>query len=434
MYFLYSLSLASYFLILLPFFVYRTLRYGNVVGRIKDRLGFIPDTVNSAQRRSIWIHAVSVGEALAARSLLANLRRVYPTHQIFISTTTVTGQTLVRRLEETIDGIFYIPLDFSSIVNRTLDRVSPDLLVLIDTEIWPNLLRLCRRRGVKTVLLNGRISDRSYKRYRLIRMFMRRVFYNLDHICAQNETWAKRFLDLGAPIDRVTISGSLKFDAADVSSFSVDSYVNNDVIRLFQFAVNRPVLIAASTLRGEEAAILTAFSQILKINHDAILIIAPRHPERFEQTRRLAMEHGFEVVRRSDLVPDKAPTANVVLLNTIGELARIFKISTVVFVGGSLVKAGGHNILEPAVFGKAVVFGPHMQNFSEIAEIFVKAGAAWQVSSAKELGDALVTLLNDPMKRSSLGIAAQSLVEVNRGARNRSLEIIKKLLPPEITL
>lgn len=431
MYFLYSLFLVAYFLVVLPFFVYRTLRHGNVVGRIKDRLGFMPDKFNPDQQRSIWIHAVSVGEVLAARSLLADLRRIYPTHQIFISTTTVTGQELAHHLDETIDGTFYIPLDFSSIVNRTLNRVLPDLLVLIDTEIWPNLLRLCHRSGVRTVLLNGRISDRSYKRYRLTRMFMRRVFENLDHVCAQNEVWAQRFLDLGVPIDRITVSGSLKFDAVEVAS--VDSHTENDVMALFRFAANRPVLIAASTLRGEEATILSSFSQILKTHHDALLIIAPRHPERFEETRRLAIEHGFEVVRRSDLVPDRAPTANVILLNTIGELAKIFKISTVVFVGGSLVKAGGHNILEPAVFGKAVVFGPYMQNFSKIAEMFVKAGAAWQVSSAKELEDALIALLDDPIKRSNLGLAAQSLVEVNRGAKDRSLEIIARLLPSSIT-
>ena len=430
MYLLYSVALCAYFAALLPVVAYRTLRHRKAVGRIQDRLGRLPSSLNPEHERAIWIHAVSVGEVLASKALLNGLRHAYPTHRLLLSTTTASGQQVAEGLGDAVDGTFYAPLDLSPFVTRAIDRVTPDLLVLIDTELWPNLLRACRRRGVKTVLVNGRMSERSYSGYRLARPFMRRVLKDLDRVCAQTELWGSRFVDLGFLPERLTVTGSLKFDALDVSATSADFHVGDRALRYFQFAVDRPVLVAASTLRGEEEPVLRAFARIRQTTQDAVLIVAPRHPERFDEACQIVTAHGFEVTRRTDLLPGGTPSGCVVVLDTIGELPRLFQLATLVFVGGSLVPAGGHNILEPAVFGKTVVFGSHMENFAEIAELFLEHDAAWQVDSVRELEEALVTLMTDPVRRAALGAAARALVEANRGARQRSLSVVSELLEP----
>lgn len=428
MYLLYSLVLSVYFVALLPVIGYRSLRHGKSVGRLRDRFGRLSHDVNPEHVRSIWIHAVSVGEVLAAQPLVASLRDAYPRHRLLLSTTTATGQQVARQLGDAVDATFYAPLDLAPFVARTLDRVAPDLLVLVDTEIWPNLLRACRRRGVRTVIVNGRISDQSFRGYSIVRRVMRRVLDDLDRVCAQNLAWSKRFVELGVSPDRVRVTGSLKFDA--VSPAGADLHVGDRVLPYFGFVGDRPVVVAASTLRGEESPVLEAFDGLRQTNPEALLIIAPRHPERFDEVRQLVIDHGFRVVRRTELRPDVEPLAEVVVLDTIGELARLFQIATVVFVGGSLVPAGGHNLLEPAVFGKPIVFGPHMENFVDIARTFIARAGALQISSARELGAVLESLLADPVRRASLGAAAQALVEANRGARGRSLEVIAELLPP----
>lgn len=435
MYLFYSLALSAYYLALLPTVVYRTLRYrraGTGISGLHERFGRLPSSVNPDHRRSIWIHAVSVGEVLAARSLLLGLREAYPRHRLLLSTTTSTGQAVAGKLGDEVDGIFYAPFDLPPFIARTLDRVAPDLLVIVDTEIWPNLLRACRRRGVKTVLVNGRLSTRSYRGYRLARPFMRRVLHDIDRVCAQTELWGRRFRDLGFSPAHLTVTGSLKFDALGLSATGADLHVGDHVLRYFQFADGRSVLIAASTLRGEEEPVLRAFRciQAQASTADTLLIVAPRHPERFEEAYRLATREGFSVVRRTELAPDGVTSASVVILDSIGELARLFKIATLVFVGGSLVPAGGHNILEPAAFGKAIVFGPHMENFEEIAELFVERDAACQVKSAPALEEVLVALLADPVRRASLGASAQAMIDANRGARYRSLEVLAGLMPP----
>ena len=374
---------------------------------------------------------MSVGEVLAARSLLNDFRQTYPAHRLLLSTTTVTGQEVAEQLGDSVDGVFYAPLDFPPFVARSLDRIAPDLVVFVDTEIWPNWLRGCRRRGVRTVIVNGRISDRSHRGYRLGRPFMSRVLGDLDHVCAQTETWGRRFVDLGLPPDRLSVTGSLKFDALDVASTGADLHVGDRVLRFFSFVADRPVLVAASTLKGEDEAVLHAFRRIRESAADAVLILAPRHPERAEETRRLAVQYGFDVALRTALSVETPRTPDVVIIDTIGELPRLFQLATVVFVGGSLVPAGGHNILEPAVFGKAIVFGPHMNNFREISDLFLARSAALQVASSAALDDALVELLADPDRRASLGAAARALVDANKGARVKTRAVIADILPPE---
>ncbi len=282
------------------------------------------------------------------------------------------------------------------------------------------------------MLVNGRISSRSYPRYRLARPFFRRVLANVDRFCMQGEESARRIIDMGADPDKVVVTGSLKFDSLDLpGAATAADRGRNRVLRYFRIPADRPVIIAASTLKGEEEPMLEAFQRIRARVPEALLIVAPRKPERFDEVEQLARRGGWRVARRSELPVDAEPRQDVVVLDTIGELAQLYQVATAVFVGGSLVDQGGHNIIEPAVFGKAIVFGPYMQNFAEIARAFVENDAAIQIRTPRELEHALLGLLNDPVRRARLGAAARALVEANRGARGKTMVTIARLLPAQ---
>ncbi len=433
MYFLYSLLTCALFVVVSPYFVYQAIRYKKYIGSLGQRLGYLPVSFNFDREPSIWVHAVSVGEVLTARPLVSDLKRRYPHLHVFLSTTTLAGQQLARRSVQDADAVFYFPFDWTFIVRRTLGIVRPKLFVMMETEIWPNLLRECRRRSIRTVLVNGRISYRSYPRYRLVRPFIRRVLTDVDRCCMQSEESARRLKDLGADPARVSVTGSLKFDSLDqpASAASPHGRVRDRVLRFFRLSPGRTVVVAGSTLRGEEEAVLRAFRRLRGVAANALLVIAPRHPERFGEVEQLCRTTGLQVVRRTELAIDAEPRADIVVLDTIGELSALYQLGTVVFVGGSLVDAGGHNILEPAVFGKPIVFGPHMQNFAEIAEAFLTNGAGVQVQSDGELEEAILGLATDPVRRARLGAAARALVEANRGAKDKTLAVIAELLPHE---
>ena len=429
MYVLYSVLSVVALAIASPFLAYQAVRHRKYVRSLRQRLGYLPLSFNIDGDESIWIHAVSVGETLTARALIGELKTRYPGLKLFLSTTTMTGHEVARALTD-IDGVFYFPLDWGFTVRRTLDVVRPRLFIMMETEIWPMLLRECRERGVATMLVNGRISKRSFARYTFVRRFFRRVLDDVERFCMQSEEAARRIVALGADPARVVVTGSLKFDSLDWPGVGPHGQSRDRVLRYFRLSPGRPVVIAASTLRGEDQAALEAFRRVQARWPDALLIVAPRHPERFEEVTRLAAEEGFRVVRRTGLPVDQSPDADVVVLDTIGELARLYQIASVVFVGGSLVDAGGHNILEPAMFGKAIVFGPHMHNFAEISAEFLRGSAAVQVSSTRELGECLVDLVGDGVRRASLGAAARAIVEGNRGAKARTMAVITALLPP----
>jgi len=428
-YLLYSIVTLLTLVALSPYFAYQALRHHKYVGSLGQRLGYLPVSLNLDGDDSIWIHAVSVGEVLASRSLISELRRRYPRLRLFLSTTTRAGQQLARRSVTDVDGVLYFPFDWTFTVRRTLTLVKPRLFVMIETEIWPNLLRECRRRGIRTVLVNGRISYRSFPRYRLIRPFFRRVLADVDRFCVQGEEAARRLIQLGADPARITVTGSLKFDALDV--IPTPGRGRERVLRFFRMSQSRPVLVAGSTLKGEEEAIIRAFNRLRTSGSTALLVLAARQPERFADVERLCRQEGLSTIRRTELPIDAEPRADAVVLDTIGELAEVYQIATVVFVGGSLVRAGGHNILEPAVFGKPIVFGPHMENFAEIVETFLANDAAVQVRSGRELEAAVLSLMGDPVRRARLGAAARALVEANRGAKDKTLEAIAGVLPPQ---
>jgi len=428
-YLLYSFLTAVVFVVASPYFLYQALRHNKYVGSIAQRLGYLPVSFNLDGDESIWVHAVSVGEVLSARPLISELRACYPKLRLFLSTTTLTGQQLARRSVPDVDAVFYFPFDWTITARRTLNVVKPRLFVMTETEIWPNLLRECRRRGVRTLMVNGRISYRSFPRYRLIRPFMKRVLADIDRFCVQGEETSRRLIELDADPARIIVTGSLKFDSLESSP--TPGRGRERVLRFFRVPPTRPVIIAGSTLKGEEEPVIRAFNRVRASGVNALLVIAARHPERFDEVERLCRHEGLTVVRRTELAIDADPRADAVVLDTIGELAQLYQIATVVFVGGSLVPAGGHNILEPALYGKPVVFGPHMQNFGDIAETFLSNGAAIQIRTAGELQETMLSLIGDPVRRARVGAAARALVESNRGARDRTLAVIRDLLPPE---
>ena len=429
MYLLYSFLTAVVFVVASPYCLYQALRHNKYVGSIAQRLGYLPVAFNLDGDESIWVHAVSVGEVLSARPLISELRASYPKLRLFLSTTTLTGQQLARRSVPDVDAVFYFPFDWTITARRTLNVVRPRLFVMTETEIWPNLLRECKRRSVRTLMVNGRISYRSFPRYRLVRPFMKRVLADIDRFCVQGEETSRRLIELGADPARIVVTGSLKFDSLESSP--TPGRGRERVLRFFRVPLARPVIIAGSTLKGEEEPVIRAFNRVRASGVNALLVIAARHPERFDEVERLCRHEGLTVVRRTELPIDAEPRADAVVLDTIGELAQLYQIATVVFVGGSLVPAGGHNILEPALYGKPVVFGPHMQNFGEIAETFLTNGAAIQVRTAGEFEETMLSLIGDPVRRARVGAAARALVESNRGARDRTLAVIRDLLPPD---
>ena len=425
MYALYTAVIVLVAVVASPWLLYQALRHRKYVDSLGQRFGALPVSFNIDGEASIWIHAVSVGELLTARPLIQALRERHPALRIFVSTTTRAAQDLARKMPH-IDGLFYFPFDLGFVVRRTLDLVRPKLFLTMETEIWPNLLRECRARGIRTAIVNGRLSSRSFPRYRVARGFFHQVLADVDRVCAQSEESARRFVEIGAPPDRVTVTGSLKFDSLEPAGAAR----KERVLRYFRFAPTRPVWVAGSTMRGEEAIVLRILRRLKTTQPAAVLVLAPRHPERFAEAVTMAEQEGFRTVRRSDLPIDAEPRADVVVLDTIGELATVYQVGQVVFVGGSLVPTGGHNVLEPVIYGRPVIFGPYMQNFAEIAAAFVANDAGVQVHSEAAAEDAVLSLMSDPVRRAKLGAAARALVEANRGAKARTLDALDALLPP----
>jgi 3-deoxy-D-manno-octulosonic-acid transferase len=423
-YILYSILLAVGFVLALPWFLWKGRGTGKYSRTFRERMGRLPATLNTRGGPSIWVHAVSVGEALAARPLLPALKERFPGHGLFLSTTTPTGNTVAAQGARDLDGLFYAPFDWARPVRRALSTLDPALLVLVETELWPNLIHEAHRRGTRVAVVNGRISDRSFGRYRRIRPFLRRVLGEVDLFLMQGDVEAMRIRELGAPPSRVRVTGNLKFDAVAPGS------PPEELARLIQGRPPRPgpLWIAGSTVGGEEELVLQAFRRVRQEVADAALMIVPRHPERFDGVPALVEAAGFRCRRRSTLDGDGWTDGEVLLLDTLGELARLYALASVVFVGGSLVPSGGHNILEPAAAGRPVVVGPHMDNFREIADRFVAEGALVQVSTAEELGRAVSALLLDPARGAVLGQRARGVVARNGGAVRRTADALAELI------
>lgn len=428
MFLLYSSLLTLAFLVTSPWWLLQMLRQGKYRAGLRERLGFVPARLapNFAPRPDrqplIWIHAVSVGEALAVSGLVARLREH---SRVVVSTTTQTGHKLARE-RFGAENVFYFPLDFAATIRPWLDALRPDLVVLAETEFWPNFIRLAHSRGIPLVVGNARISDRSLPRYRFFRPLLSRGLAPIDRFEAQSAEDARRLVEIGAPSERVSVGGNLKFDVtppAEHVAF-VDSL--RDHIR---HSGTGPVIVAGSTVADEEPMVLAAFYKVLAKMPDALLILAPRHKDRFDEVARIVAESGLPHWRRSQMAGSESLKGSVILLDSIGELAAIYALADLAFVGGSLVPRGGHNILEPAHFGIATIVGPYTENFRDILTLFRREGGVAEAAPA-EFGNLMVRLLSDPAARAALGARGQKILRSQRGATERLAQTIERMLNP----
>jgi len=413
-----------------PYYLWRHRGRSNRAGDWRERLGKLPASYQQTTAGAIWVHAVSVGETLAVAGLVRELQQRYPERRVFMSHVTPTGRaTGEGRLSE-VAGRFYLPLDWRWSVERVLRRIQPGLLVIAETELWPNLLRATHDFGARVALVNARLSERSCRGYRRLRPFMRRVFAHVDCVCAQSQPDAERFCLIGAGLGRVVVTGNLKFDAKPPASGMLAQRLK----RGLQNAGRSPVLVAASTMPGEEGPVLDAWRAVRQRHLGALMILAPRHPNRCETVGQMLVSRGVSFVSRTTLreseteLVSQLATAEVLLLDTIGELAGLFQVADVVFMGGSLVPTGGHNLLEPAYWAKAVIFGPHMDNFRDTAELFLAERAAFQVQGSVGLARCLLSLLGDTALRNQTGRQAKQVLERESGATRRVLDQLTSLL------
>lgn len=423
MYALYTAAAcAALVLVYAPVALVRRLQKGVPV-HAAERLG-LGARDGSGGARCGWLHAVSVGEAIAAAPLVDGLRRLHPELPLVVTTVTETGARVVRERYAGLSTHRFFPVDLPWTARRFVDALNPAFLVCMETELWPNLLRTLAARGVPVMIANGRISDRSYRRYRLVRRFMRSVLECVSVFAMQSDEDARRVIALGAPAERVVVTGNIKSEALPDSAGVVDLWH-----RLLGFEAGRRVWIAGSTHRGEEAMILDAHALALAECPDLALVIAPRHPEQAGEVLDLVAARGWPAVRRSELPRQRERNA-VIVLDTVGELAPLYAVADVVFVGGSLIPFGGHNMLEPALRRKPVLFGPHTTNFREAAALLESAGAALVVRDGAELGRKLARLLGDRDLRVKLGEAGYEAVASRHGAVRETLDLVGRFLYP----
>lgn len=434
MYLLYRIATALGILAVAPYYAWRGWRRGEPARTFWQRLGFLsPEVIaraSSCSGSAIWIHAVSVGEVLAAQPLAEQLKKRFTSRAVFLSTTTETGQRLARERLRCADAVFYFPLDWGVTVRRALRITHPALVIIMETEIWPNFLRQAQRKGIPVLFVNARISERSFGRFErwkfLVGEFYERVLRDPTAFLAQTTADATRLRKMGAPEERVEVIGNLKYDSDPPTVGPFGTWLEAQIRQQERW----PVLVAGSVVAEEEEAVLAAYDIVQRQWRRALLILAPRKPDRFDAAVEIASAGGWTAIRRSRVDP-QAPldeNADVLVLDSIGELAGLYGLGDAVFVGGSLVPSGGHNILEPAWFAKPPVFGPHMENFRDMSQQFLAAKAGVQVMSGPQLGNVWVQLIEDKRLCERMGKVARELCERNRGATNRALEHIAAVL------
>ncbi len=412
MYFLYSIL---YFFALIAFLPRELLRRPPALRKrwFKERSGFISMPETSEDSRTVWIHAVSVGEAIAARPLIKKLREMENT-KIVVTTVTDTGQKIMKSFLREEEALFYAPFDLPVPLRRFLKRAKPELLIIMETEIWPNLLRLAKNRGVPVCLVNGRISHSSYRGYKRISFFMKSVLKRFDLLMMQTKEDAKRILDIGADREKTVVLGNLKFDVP-----------LPEKIPQWMDYLKGQIIVAGSTHEGEDEIVLEAFRKVKSLIQDVLLVIAPRHPERFSAVSELVEKSGFRMGLRSK---EQFEDIDVLVLDTIGELSSVYGGAHVAVICGSFSDSGGHNLFEPAAWGVPIVCGPHMENFP-MAEEFFRTGAAVSIS-AERLDSAILKILTDHNYAESIGKRAKEIYDSYKGVIDRTMKNIKKLLSP----
>jgi len=396
-----------------PFIVFKR-------GLKEDRRRFISERfgLSDYQKTDIWVHGVSVGEVIASLPFLKALREEYPAKKITLSTTTHTGQYIAMTRFREADRIMYMPVDPSLFSSRVVKGLKPEIFITIETELWPSLFRGLKNAGARVVLINGRISRASFRGYRKIKYFMKHILRQVDYFYMQTSDDAERIISLGAPPERVGVMGNFKFDI----------HLEESKIPEWAKAIKGDTLLAGSTHEGEEEKILTAYEYIKREGHNLNLILAPRHPERFNDVATLLRSRGLDFNRRSSLNGSSDSVSGIILLDTIGELPYVFACATIAFIGGSLIPHGGHNILEPAYWAKPIIFGPYMDNFP-FARDFLKRDAACEVQNPEDLAQRVIGLLRDRAGLTQMGRNARAIIEENRGAVSRAIDLIRRIYP-----
>lgn len=439
MYFIYSILLSAAFVLMLPLFLVRREKYA---AGFKQRLGNYPEFKHDG-RKVIWLHCVSVGEANAARPLVDGLLSEFPGHRVVISTTTRTGQELANKIfAGKADAVFYFPFDWKFSVRRALNHFKPSAVLLMETEIWPRFIHEAKLAGAKIAVVNGRLSERSFGRYRKVRGFLKRVLSNIDLALMQGGDDANRLISLGLAAAKAKVTGNIKFDVADDPR---DAEIAAELNARFRFDDGRPVIAAASTHDPEELWLLDAFCSILagEAKIKPRLVIATRHPERFADVARLLREFRdddaceykrYRIARRSEAPSDADSEADIILLDSIGELRALYRLTTIAFVGGSLIPHGGQSVLEPAAAGNAIITGPHTFNFADVMRVFLENNAVIQLPEhpngaiPDDLFMHISDLLEEPEERARLARNAQAVMEANRGASEKSVLELSHLL------
>lgn len=425
---IYSFLLTVGFILMSPIFLLKRAKYA---AGFWQRMGYLPEFTQN-ENPVLWIHCVSVGETNAAKPLVEELKKQFPEFRIIVSTTTKTGQELAKNIfKNTAETVFYFPFDWKFTVNRALKHFQPKAVLIMETELWFNFIREANKSGAFIALVNGRLSEKSVRNYSKIKSFIERVLRRIDLALMQNQADAKRILQLGIRPSKVKVTGNIKFD---------QTLEKSDLTEIFceRFAVNEdaPLIIAASTHSPEEKWILDVFKKVFKTSAEKLprLMIVPRHPERFEEVANLIKETGFEFVRRSSKESENDKSAEIILLDSIGELRAVYPLAELVFVGGSLIPHGGQSILEPALNGKAIVTGFYTMNFAAVVKEFLEKNALIQLPKLEEneisdkLAETFSKILQDAELRKSLGTNALEVMNKNRGATEKTIEYLKHFL------
>ena len=428
MYLLYDLVLLASAAVLIPYYLFRGWRRGKVRRGIRERLGFYTagQLAQVAGRKVLWVHAVSVGETRAAVPLLKRLKSLYPEHLLVLSNVTETGHQIALDLRE-VDLCLFFPFDLSWVVRRVLRQVRPDAIVIVETEIWPNFIHGASRAGIPVILVNGRISDRSFPRYRLARKLIAPILDQLSAFCMQTELDAQRIVAMGAGPERVSVTGNLKFD---MQVHPVDSAERERLRGAFLLPDGAVIWVAGSTHAGEEEIVTGVYRDLVASGESLFLILVPRHPERCRAVREMLVGQGLGARLRSVLEEGQTPFApgEILLVDTLGEMLTFYALADLVFVGGSLVPIGGHNVLEASLMEKPVVFGSYMNNFKEISSLLLNEGAGLVVNDRLELLGAVRQLLGDASRRATMGRAGAGLLERNAGATDKTIAVIDRLV------
>lgn len=419
-YLFYNLVFLVIAFFLLPFSLPKILLSKGSVHR--ERWGFYAAAVlrRLGKRPHIWFHAASVGEVAIALSLLTAMKRVYPRHGFVVSTTTPQGRAIASRARG-VDAAFLAPLDLPWIVRRAVKRIKPSLLLVVETELWPNLLRGAKRAGIPVILFNGRISQRSYRFYLPLRFFFRGVLANFDALCLKSSADRERMVSLGAAPGAIHVTGDIKFHQIVQPSLMAGRRLRQEL----RLTKDHPVLIAGSTHEGEEALILQVFKELRVDLPRLVLLLAPRHLQRIPRVEKILRSQRVRWIKKT-IIDEKHRPEEVILLDTVGELAALYGLGMAIFVGGSFCRVGGHNIMEVLAHGKGVIFGPHMENFTEIARLVVERGAGIQVRTPEELAKALRRLIVNPSLSKEMGEKGLALLQEQQGALEKTVKIVQR--------